>query len=75
MSAAETITIRDTYTEAVQGEVISNQFSYTVFDLKNFVGTLALTAPILGPSQEEVTIPQMLDLVGLDILYYCIIQR
>ena len=33
-----------------------------------------MTAPIQGPSQEEATDPQMLDLVGLDILYYSISQ-
>ena len=78
MSNAEAITIRDTNTKAVKGEVISNeitstvtsappgndhnssfsnQFSYTVFDLKNFTGIIAIAALISGPSQEVVTIP------------------
>ena len=53
----------------------SDQSSYTIFDLKDFAETLALTIPSMGPSQEEATISSMSSLAGLDVLYHNIIQR
>ena len=58
-----------------QNSSFSNQFSYIVSNIKNFAVTLALTTSILGLSQEEAISPQMLYLVGIDILYYSIIQH
>ena len=51
----------------------SNQFSYTILILKLL--QRRLTAPIMGPFQEEATTLIMMDIAGIDVLYHNIIKH
>ena len=73
------VTIADT--SAPSGNDYKNSainFSYTVssfFNPKAFLSKiLALTVPTAGLSQEEATVPILLDIAEVDVIYHSIIQ-